>query len=151
MERFDSAPMPLPPAVREGRYTSADLIFYDVDHSSRSFEALIFLNAREVGAGTGREAEAGFAGSFVIFGHGGCFGDEGHCHVPTHQKDPFDSRPLHPLTAQTKTVEVTEALQRIGADSDSLTVTALAIVPGADGPQLQDLLSFSSMRFVAYD
>jgi tyrosinase len=151
MERFDSAPMPLPPAVREGQYSSADLIFYDVDHSSRSFEALIFLNAPDVGAGTGRELEAGFAGSFVIFGHGGCFGDEGHCHVPTHHKDPFDSRPLHPLTAQTKTVEVTEALKRVGADSDSLIVTALAIVPDADGPQLRDLLSFSSMRFVAYD
>jgi tyrosinase len=151
MERFLSAPLPLAPSIREGRFSAADLIFYDVSHANRSYEALVFLNAPEVDAGTPREPEAGFAGSFVIFGHGGCFGDEGHCQVPSFHKDPFDSRPLHPLTPQTKMVDVGEALRRVAPESERLLVSVLAVVPAAERPELEDLLFFSSMRFVAYD
>lgn len=151
MERFESAPLPLAPAVREGRFSAADLIFYDVDHSGRSYEALVFLNSPDASVNAPREPEAGFAGSFVIFGHGGCFGDEGHCHVPAHRKDPFDSRPLHALTPQTKIVDVGEALARVAPEAEQLVVTAVAMVPGPEGPETMDLLSFSSMRLVAYD
>lgn len=151
MERFESSPLPLSDAVRAGEFSAADLIFYDVDHSGPSFEARVFLNVPEAGLETPLELEAGFAGSFVVFGHGGCFGDEGHCHVPERYKDPFDSRPLHPLTKQTKMVDVGAALARVAPGAEQLTVTALAVVAGEERAELADLLFFSSMRFVAYD
>lgn len=112
MERFDQA-IPLPAAIAAGEFSSAQLIFYDVDHSGPSFEAPVFLDASGVDATTPLNSEAGFAGSFVIFGHGGCVGDEGHCDVPEKHKDPFDNRPLHALTPQTKTVDITAALKRV--------------------------------------
>lgn len=151
MERFDPDPMPLSPAVLAGEFSAADLAFYDVDHSGPSFEALVFLNSPEAGVQAPLEPRSGFAGSFVVFGHGGCFGDEGHCEVPTANKDPFDSRPLHPLTPQTKLVDVSDALQQARKDAEHLSVTVLAIVPGAEGPELKDALFFSAMRLLTYD
>jgi hypothetical protein len=151
MDRYLSDPLPLSDAVRGAEFSGADLIFYDVDHSGESFQARVFLNAPDAGPETPLEPAAGFAGTFVIFGHGGCFGGEGHCEVPTSQKDPFDSRPLHPLTPQTKLVDVGEALKRAAAEGDHLTVTVVPVVPSEDGPEQRDLLFFSSMRLVAYD
>ena len=151
MERFDSAPIPLSAGVREGDFSGGQLIFYDVDHSGASFEGRVFVNAPEATIETPREAEHGYAGSFVIFGHGGCAGDEGHCDVPTEAKDRFDSRPLHALTLQTKTVDVGAALARVHGEGESIEVTVLAIVVEPDGASLDDVLHFSAMRLVTYD
>jgi hypothetical protein len=152
MDRYRSdPPLPLSPAVRAGEFNAAELIFYDVDHSGASFEALVFLNAPEAGVETPLELEAGFAGSFVIFGHGGCVGDEGHCHVPEEPKDLFDSRPLHPLTPLTKIVDISEALKRGHDAGDGLLVTVLPVVPGEERPELADVLFFSAMRLVTFD
>lgn len=151
MERFDSDPIPLPPAISTGEFSAVQLIFYEVDHSGPSFEAPVFLGGGDVDATTPLDPEAGFAGSFVIFGHGGCVGDEGHCHVPDEPKDPFDSRPLHALTPQTKTVDITAALRRLGGDSGELRVSVLALVPGEEEPELRDVLFFSAMRLLAFD
>jgi hypothetical protein len=151
MERYDSTPLPLSPGVRAGEFSGAQLIFYEVDHSGDSFEGRVFLNNAGASLQTPREAESGYAGSFVIFGHGGCAGDEGHCDVPAKTKDPFDSRPLHALTPQTKTVDVGAALQRIYSDGDSVSVTVLPVVAGPEKTDLQDVLHFSAMRLVTYD
>jgi hypothetical protein len=153
MERFDPDPIPLPAAIAAGEFSSAQLIFYEVDHSGPSFEAPVFLAASDVDATTPFDPDAGFAGSFVIFGHGGCVGDEGHCDVPEKHKDPFDNRPLHALTPQTKTVDITEALKRIlGAGAvEELQVSVLALLPGEEEARLGDVLFFSAMRLLAFD
>jgi len=151
MERFDPDPLPLSPAIAAGEFSAAQLVFYEVDHSGPSFEALVFLNAEKPGVETPLDREAGFAGSFVIFGHGGCVGDEGHCDVPEKSKEPFDDRPLHALTPQTKTVDISERLRQVYADGDGLRVSVLAIVPGDEMPELRDVLFFSAMRLLAFD
>jgi hypothetical protein len=141
-------PLPLSPAIRAGEFGAAELIFYDVDHSGASFEGRVFLNTPEADVGSPRELEAGYAGSFVIFGHGGCVGDEGHCDVPEKQKDPFDNRPLHPLTPLTKVVDIGEALRRVHDAGDDLHVTLVPVVPGEERA---DVLFFSAVRLVTYD
>jgi hypothetical protein len=151
MERYVSdPPLPLAPAVVSGDFEAAQLIFYEVDHSGPSFEALVFLNAPEAGVDTPLEREAGFAGSFVIFGHGGCVGGEGHCDSSVRPADAFDNRPLHPLTRQTKLVDISATLKRVHADGDQLTVTVLPVMPGDESPRLADVLTFSAMRLVAF-
>ena len=72
-----------PTSPEEGRFTRADLVFSGVDHSQTSYEVRVFLNNPTADASTPRTAEHGYAGRFVIFGHGGCFGDDGHCEVPS--------------------------------------------------------------------
>jgi len=153
MERFDPDPIPLPAAIAAGEFSAAQLVFYDVDHSGASFTAPVFLDASDVGAATPLDPEAGFAGSFVIFGHGGCAGDLGHCDVPEKRKDPFDNRPLHPLTPQTKTVDITRALKRLldAGPVEELRVSVLALLPGEEEARLGDVLFFSAMRLLAFD
>ena len=143
--RFVSAPIDLPEDA-EDTYR-ADLVFYDVDHSGASFEARIFLNAPDADAATPRD-DPRYAGSFTIFGHGGCFGDIGHCDVPTGPPDPFDLRPPHDLVPASKTVVITEAFKRlIGPQDETMTVTVVAFVPG-DSPN--DVLQFDAVRLLTY-
>jgi tyrosinase len=147
VERFVSAPIMLAPDASKLEYARADLVFYGVDHSGASFEARIFVNLVDATAATPRE-HPNYAGSFNVFGHGGCFGDVGHCDVPTGPRDPFDWRPQHPLTPAVKTVIVTDALRRIAKPEDaSITVTAVAIVIGTAA---NAVLQFDTVRLLTY-
>jgi hypothetical protein len=147
MDRFVSQPIALSPGQAAGSFKRADVIFYGVDASGASFTARVFLDRPGSEPDFSPAREAGYAGFFTIFGHGGCFGDEGHCDVPEH-RDPFDLGPPHPLTPQTKIVDVTERLRELG--SDSIVLTALPISPSRRGPQLIDALQFTGLRLVSY-
>jgi len=143
--RFVSDPIDLPEHEPEAEIR-ADLVFYGVDHSGPSYEARIFINAPDATAETPRD-DPHYAGSFCIFGHGGCFGDVGHCDVP-EEVDPFDLRPPHQLIPAAKTVIVTDAFVRLVApDNDTMTVTVVAVVPGAS---THDVLRFDTVRLLTY-
>jgi hypothetical protein len=147
--RFVSAPIELSPAVATGDYSRADLIFEGVDHSQASYEGRVYINAPRADVKTGRDHHS-YAGSFHIFGHGGCFGDVGHCDIPTGPRDPFDLRQAHPLTPVVKVVIVTDALKRIvgkAGGSSSITVTVVAVAPGRDS---NEWLKFDEVRLVTY-
>ncbi len=89
--------LPFDPEAEAG-FTRADLVFSGVDHSAESCEVRSFLDNPTAEATTPRAPEAGYAGRFRVFGHGGCYGDLGHCDVPPPSPDPTDLRPAHPLT-----------------------------------------------------
>ena len=143
--RFVSDAIDLPERETDADLSRADLVFYGVDHSSASYEARIFINAPAADASTPRD-DPHYAGSFCIFGHGGCFGDVGHCDVPTDPRDPFDLRPPHQLVPAAKTVIVTDAFKRLVAPDDE-TMTVVAVVPGAGK---HDVLSFDTVRLLTY-
>jgi len=146
-ERYVSDPIELP-AANPDAITRADLVFYDVNHSSASFTGRIFLNNPESDASTPTD-DPSYAGSFVIFGHGGCFGDVGHCD-PVSRDDPFDLRPPHQLTPATRTVVVTDAVKRLVAaeGTNAFTVTVVAVVPGDES---NDVLDFGRVRLLTYE
>ncbi len=144
VDRFVSGPIDLPEDA-EDTYR-ADLVFYDVDHSGASYEARIFINSPDADADTPRD-HPNYAGSFHIFGHGGCYGDVGHCDVPT-ERDQFDFRPPHQLVPASKTVVITDAFKRIvGPHDATITVTVVAFAPG-DTPN--DVLQFDTIRLLTY-
>ncbi len=145
VDRFVSAAIDLPEDAEDSY--RADLVFYDVDHSGASYEARIFINAPDADADTPRD-DPRYAGSFHIFGHGGCFGDVGHCDVPTGPRDPFDMRSPHQLVPASKTVVITDAFKRIvGPQDETMTVTVVAFAPG-DTPN--DVLQFDAVRLLTY-
>lgn len=144
VERFTSDAIELP--SREHAFERADLVFYGLDHSSVSFEGQVFLDPRGVGGGAGREHRA-YVGSFFIFGHGGCFGDVGHCDIPT-ERDPFDLRPPHQLEPATRILTVTEAVQRLqGREAEEAKVTVIARTAGREPA---NVLAFDKVRLVTY-
>jgi tyrosinase len=124
MRRFRSQPLDV--AADREDVTRADLVFYGVDHSLASYEARVFLDNPRASARTPRDAERGYAGSFTVFGHGGCYGEDGHCAPDERVSDEFDRRPPHALTPHTRTVTITEALKRTTGEQVVVTVVAVA-------------------------
>lgn len=128
----------------------ADIIFEGVDHGGASFEARVFLNNEAANVNTATSADQGYAGSFHIFGHGGCLGDPGHCEVRGNPRL-YDPRPAHPLTPARKVVIGTAAVQQAIARSNQVTVTVVPIVhAGTVLTDFDDVLKFDKISIRTY-
>ncbi len=141
MERWTSDPFELPEREEGAR---VDFIFYAVDHGGQSYEARVFVNNEEADADTPRDPDYGYAGSYTVFGHAGCYGDEGHCDVHQGYRDEFDVRLQHPLTPLTKVVIADDAALR-RAEGGKLVVTVVA-VSGAERVDVH----FEHVRLATY-
>jgi hypothetical protein len=154
MKRFVSKEISAP-GLRDGAFSRADLEFYGVDHSGPSFEARIFLNNPGANPETPTDLGDGYVGSFHIFGHGGCFGDAGHCDVPDAPLHQFDNRLPHQLLPQKKVVIITEGLREVSAASrgTKITVTVVPLVRSVvlDDLDTEDVLRFDRLALVTYD
>ena len=148
MERFVSDPFDIAD-LSVAELSRADLVFYGVDHGGDSYTARVYLNNPKATATTPTTAASGYAGSFTVFGHGNCYGDEGHCEPRARTTDAFDRRAPHPLEPQTKTVVITTALARVRGSS--LTVTVVAVDPRGKRAKASDALRFEHLRLAAYD
>jgi hypothetical protein len=145
-------PLHFDPALVKAGFYRADLKLSEVKHAGASFEARVFLNNTAANEDTPTVRQAGYAGSFYVFGHGGCFGDEGHCDIPI-TKRPFDFRPPHPLTPITKYVTITDPLKDALAISNEVTVTIVSIVKAKtanDKFNTEDVLRFKSLEIITY-
>jgi hypothetical protein len=144
VERFTTKAIELPPAERP--FERADLIFYGLDHSGASFEARVFMGPR----GVGEDADAShraYVGRFFIFGHGGCFGEVGHCDIPS-DPDPFDLRPSHQLEPATRILTVTAPLR--GLLERSVEAAKVTVVARSEGRTSNDVLAFERVRLATY-
>jgi hypothetical protein len=137
-------------AALDASFARADLEFNGVDHSGASFEARVFLNNPGANDRTALTAQSGYAGSFHIFGHGGCFGDVGHCDLRGLPR-PYDPRPAHPLTPARKVVIATEPIRRALRQSKQMTVSVVPIVTsGTSRSDLENVLKFDRVSVVTY-
>ena len=144
VDLFTPPPLELPDPAEP--FERADLIFYGLDHSGHSFEGRVFLNTPEADHDTTREHPA-YIGSFYIFGHGGCFGDVGHCDIP-ERDDPFDIRPPHQLEPAVRILTVTDAIKELLASgSREATVT---IVAHTAADYSNEVLTFDTVRLATY-
>jgi hypothetical protein len=136
----------------------ADIEFYGVDHSGASLEARVFIDNADANASTALEPGQGYVDSFYIFGHGGCFGDEGHCEVPAGPRRANDLRPQHQLTPMDVRVVATESLQAAleRPDGGKLTVTVVPVIEPEDAVDykntdlLNDPLSIQHASVITY-
>lgn len=151
MERY-TTPTPFPVPVREGRasFYRADLRFLGVEHRGGSYEGRVYLDNPEATPETPREPDAGYAGSFYVFGHGPCYGDEGHCEVPAGPVHPFDYRQPHPLNPQLMAVSITDAL-KVAIEAGKSEVGVTVVPTNARSENVGDVLSFERVGLVTYD
>jgi tyrosinase len=127
----------------------ADIEFHDVDHSGPTFEARVFLNNPGADATTPKNLQSGYAGSFHIFGHGGCFGDEGHCEVVPRRA--YDPRPAHPLSPARKVVIASDAVRQAMGAGDEVTITVVPVILSLnDRSGTDDVLKFEKAIIVTY-
>jgi hypothetical protein len=146
--------LPFPGDAARAPFSRADLLVTGVDHSALSYEVRVFLNNPDANASTPRTPEQGYAGRYTVFGHGGCYGDEGHCDIPASNADGTGLRPEHPLTPFSTYVTVTEALQRIlaaGQTLQTVTLVPVSLAPRrADRGPAPELLKFDDVSLQTY-
>jgi tyrosinase len=146
MQRWTSEALAVPRDAG-APFTHANLEFEDVEHDGPSFVVQLVLNNPDVKDATAPETQ-GYAGHFTVFGHGECWGDAGHCDVPSSRLHMFDRRPLHPLTPINVTVDVTDALLEM-PEAEEVVVTALAesLDPGVTSNPLR----FKRLTLVTFE
>lgn len=149
---FTSRPVPVEFASPEHRYVRADIEISGIFHGEASYEGRIFLNNPKADAKTPKDMAHGYAGSFHIFGHGGCLGDAGHCEIAGHNRESYDFRNPHPLTPAMKRVTVTGALREIAKGSKSVTITVVPVVNAVNELcDAENVFRCEDIKFVTYD
>ena len=130
-------------------FARADLELFGINHFRPSYTAHVYLNAPE--QGELQPTQDTYAGSFSIFGHGRCSGDEGHCEV--HQQlRRFDDRPSHPLTRAFKRVVITDALRRaLQTGTTRVTITVDVVAPADGAPANEPLLDLQGLQITTFD
>lgn len=137
-------------AVPAGDFSTAHFEVGGIRHSGSSYEGLLYLNNPGASLDTGRDAAAGYVGSFNVFGHGGCFGAEGHCDAP-HERRRFDNRPLARTIRMKKRVDITHVLRRAAETADELQFTIVArVTDGTPGLDPEGVLDVKRLSIVAY-
>jgi len=153
MGTFVSNPMTVTLQAPDEPYKRADLEFHGLDHSKASFEGRLFINNPDAGPETPTTDES-YVGSFWIFGHGGCAGDEGHCEPPPVSR-PFDFRAEHQLTPMSKRVIVTDKLNELVGPGQVFSVRIVPYVRPENAEPLPenlvtDLLHFDTAALLTY-
>src|SRR4051812_1990132 len=128
---YTTKPVAIDFADPSHRLASADLEIIGIQHAEASYEGRVYFNNTKADASTPKTLEQGYAGSFHIFGHGGCFGDVGHCEI-NEKSDPFDLRDPHPLMPISKRIPVTEALKYYARANQPVTITVVPVVSAAN-------------------
>jgi len=149
---FTSKPVKIDFAGPDHRYARADLEIEGVFHGEASYEGRVFLNNPKADETTDKNLANGYAGSFNIFGHGGCLGDPGHCEVNDHKREAYDFRAPHPLTPAFKRVTITDALRAVAKTANEVTITVVPIIQAAN--ELSDtnnVFRFESMKILTYN
>ena len=146
--------LPFPGADGDASFSRADVVFSELDHAQGSYEVRLFLNNPRADATTPRTPEAGYAGRLHVFGHGGCYGDTGHCDVPDRGMDPTDLRGQHPLTPMDTYVTITEQLRRLldsGGSLQTVTLVPVSVTPQRKARQpAPELLKFAEVSLETY-
>jgi tyrosinase len=148
--RIVTAPVDVTDIVRSGDFRRADLEIGGIRHTGSSYDAWVYFNHPDADQQTGTE-DPGYVGSFTVFGHGGCFGAEGHCDAPDTRRR-FDRRPLSRAIRMKKRVTLTDALLAARADGGQLQITVVGTPIAGSSPaaEPEGVLDIKRVSVVVY-
>jgi hypothetical protein len=129
MSSYTAPTIPVAPFRNEH---TVDLVFRGVDQADPSYEGHVFLNNADANESTPRTPEAGYAGSFHVYGYGP--------HAPPAVAEARARReegggPVVPIEMQVRVDEA--ALHTALEKGDELTVTVVPVPvdPGGAAPE----------------
>jgi hypothetical protein len=123
---YVSKPLHLNINKLENKFNRADIEFIGVDHSGPSYEGRVFLNNPGADQDTPKTFANRYVGSYYVFGHGGCWGDPGHCERREWRL--YDSRHRDPLRPAYIPLTVTEQLRKLGSNNEYFTITVVPVL-----------------------
>lgn len=129
----------------------ADIEFHGIGHGTESYTGHVFLNNQEANLNTPKTLENSYVGSYHIFGHGGCFGDVGHCDI-IKKDEKHDFRADHPLTRGFKRLIITEQLKVLGKQSKEFTVTIVPVIKiDKNTMDIKEIVEVEKISLVTYE
>ena len=134
-------------AVPAAEFRNADFEIGGIRHTGSSYEGLVYINNPDADPDTGADADAGYVGSFNVFGHGGCFGAEGHCENREDERRRFDNRPLARSIRMKKRVDISAALREAAQSAPEVQFT---IVARTSDPDPEGVLDVKRLSIVTY-
>ena len=147
---FSSPPIKLNWIKEETEFYRADIEFLGIDISGPSYEGRVFLNNPKADENTGLNLDNGYAGSYYIFGHGGCYGDAGHCDIKPRRT--FDSRTEHDLTPAYKSMIATEAIKKILKTTKEIVISVVPISARSGRmSNTKDMVYIDKIRISCYE
>jgi hypothetical protein len=152
MATFDSGAFS--PGQLLAAHQRADIEFHGVDQAVPSYEARVFLNRPEADRDTPLDHDAGYLGSYFIFGKVDCWGeDEDHCADPSSRK--FDRRRSPTRYAKVRVRTPEGLLRRLAEQAEGeLTLNVVAVIPEREDYAKytpEDVLRFDRASIVTYD
>jgi tyrosinase len=147
---FISKPLKFEIKKLENSFYRADLEFHGIEHSGPSYEGRVFINNPEANEDTFLSIDKGYVGSYFVFGHGGCYGDTGHCEVTERSR--FDFRPPHSLTPIYLRLVITNQIKELGKNTDEFIVSIVPVLAGgSDNFDNEDVVRLDSISIVSYN
>jgi hypothetical protein len=107
---------------------TAELVFGGVEQAGPSFEGRVFLNRPDADETTARDAEAGYAGSFHVYGYG-------DAPPPSIAEAKAEQRGAGPVAPIEKRVVVREDVLRAALARSGELVVTVVVVPVKPGDE----------------
>jgi hypothetical protein len=134
----------------ENDFYQASIDFYGIDLSGPSYEGRVYVNNPKADEHTSLDEKSGYVGSYHIFGHNGCFGDEGHCEIPRRRA--YDSRSKSDVTPCFKTLDATRVIRKYIESGDQVVVTVIPIIAkGGRMSDTKDVVHIERIRISCYE
>ncbi len=150
VDRIVTTPVDVAAVVRSDDFRRADLEIGGINHTGTSYEGRVFVDNPDADEDTPKD-DPSYAGSFHVFGHGGCFGAAGHCEAPDSRRR-FDRRPLSRSIRMKKRVKVTDSLRRAAARGGDIrfTIVGVPVTGSSPGSEPEAILDVKRMSVVLY-
>ena len=133
----------------ENDFYQAVIEIYGLDTNGPSYEGRVYVNNPKADRNTPLKESSGYVGSYDIFGHDGCWGDEGHCDVLPDR--PYDSR-IHSHTDPVyKSIRATKAIKKCVKSKTNITITIVPrILGGQRMSDAKDVVKCERVRITCY-
>jgi hypothetical protein len=150
LKRYHSEPISLD-IGKSSDFYRADIEFHGIGHGTESYTGYVFLNNGDADLRTPKTLEENYVGCYHIFGHGGCFGDIGHCDI-IDKTGNYDFRAEHPLTRGFKRLVITEQLRILGKQSKEFIVTIVPVIKtDKNTMDIKEIVEIEKIDIVTYE
>lgn len=135
---------------KENDFYQAVIEFYGVDTNGPTYEGRVYVNNPDADGNTPLKESSGYVGSYHVFGHDGCWGDEGHCHPLPNRA--YDSRGHSHTSPVYKSVDATKAIRKCAKSNTNIIVTVVPkILGGQRMSDAKEVVSCERIRVTCYE